>query len=258
MGRLAGQVALITGASKGLGQADARLFVAEGARVVVADIDSENGERLAGELGAAARFQPLDVTSEDAVRNAIATIIATEGRLNVLVNNAGIVIAGDPETLDAADYRQVLAVSLDGTVFACKHALSAMRASGGGSIVNVSSVSSIQGSAYAAAYAAAKGAVEAYTRAVAVHCKLNAYPIRCNSIHPGIFDTPMLHAMAKTMRESATDPSSDQFRKRATATLGDPIDVAWLALFLASDESRYINGQRFVIDNGDSITPRGV
>src|SRR5271156_2613311 len=155
---------MITGGAKGLGAADARLFVESGAKVIIADTDVANGKQLADELGPEARFISLDVRQESEFRDVIALVLADYGALHVLVNNAGVVELGTPETVTEKDYRFVMAVSVDGTVFGCKHAIPAMRDSGGGSIINMASIASIQGIPYSAAYSAAKGAVESYTR----------------------------------------------------------------------------------------------
>ena len=159
MGRLTGKVAIITGAAKGLGEADARLFAAEGASVVLTDVDEANGARVAAEIGPSARFLRQDVRDEDGWRDLIAEVVRQHGRLDVLVNNAGVVEAGNIESTSAEDYRFVMAVSADGTFFGCKHAIPAMRASGGGSIINMASIASVQGESLVAAYCAAKGAV---------------------------------------------------------------------------------------------------
>jgi 3(or 17)beta-hydroxysteroid dehydrogenase len=254
MGRLKDKIALITGGAKGLGEADARLFAQEGAFVVIADVDARKGEALARELGAAARFLELDVRSEAAFKGVIDRVVADHKRLDVLVNNAGVVKPGSPESITEDDYRFVMSVCVDGVVFGCKHAIPAIAASGGGSIINISSVASIQGVPYSAGYSAAKGAVEAYTRTVAVHCKMNDLKVRCNSVHPGAFLTPMLDDMLANVAKAGGE-ASDQFKRRVSGTMGDPADVARLVLFLASDESSYITGQRFVIDNGDGVTP---
>lgn len=251
MTSLAGKIALITGGASGLGEAQARRFVREGAQVVICDIDEGRGRPLAGEIGA--EFRTLDVRSESAFRDAIGAVMDRFGRFDILVNNAGVARMGTPETIEEADYRLVMAVCVDGTVFGCKHALPAMVASGGGSIINISSISSMRGIPYAAGYSAAKGAVESYTRSVAAHCKLNNLNIRCNSVHPGGFATPMLGKSVEDLKAAEPD-SSEQVRGRLGQGLGDPVDVANLVLFLASDESSWINGQRFVIDNGDTIS----
>ena len=195
MGRLAGKVAIITGAAKGLGEADARLMASEGARLVLTDVDVANGERVAAEIGAAARFVRQDVREEDGWIALIADVMAKEGRLDILVNNAGVVEAGHIENTTAEAWHFVMAVSADGTFFGCKHAIPAMKQSGGGSIINMASVCSIGGFSAVTAYCAAKGAIESLTRAIAVHCTQNGLNIRCNTIHPGTMDTP-IHAVA--------------------------------------------------------------
>ena len=250
MGRLDGKVAIVTGAAKGLGEADARLFAAEGARIVMTDVDAENGSRIANEIGA--RFCEHDVRHEDQWVTLIADVMANEGRLDVLVNNAGVVEAGNIETTSEEDYRFVMAVSADGTFFGCKHAVPAMRDSGGGgSIINMASIASIHGIPPVTAYCAAKGAVESLTRAVAVHCAQQKNGIRCNSIHPGSMDTPMVASMGDKMFEAGL---IREVRPQRTDLLGSPEDIANTALFLASDESRFVNGARFVVDNAVTIT----
>lgn len=250
MNRLNGKVALITGAAKGLGEADARLFAAEGAHVILADVDSASGRRVAAEIGRAAEFMPLDVREEAQWQQAIATTLQRHGRLDILVNNAGVIEMGDPETVTEKDYRFVMSVSVDGTVFGCKHAIPALRTSGGGSIVNMSSITSVQGEPTVAAYCAAKGAVEAYTRAVAVHCAQHGYNIRCNSVHPSAIDTPML----RTVPAKAASRGVQIAASSAGSPVGNANDVAQLVLYLACDESRFVSGQRFVIDNTMSVT----
>jgi 3(or 17)beta-hydroxysteroid dehydrogenase len=252
MNRLQGKVAIITGAAKGLGAADARAFVAEGATVVLTDVDDAAGAALVAELGSAAHFRHLNVCSEAEWEALIAAVVAEHGRLDILVNNAGVVEFGTPETITEADYRKIMAVSLDGVVFGTKHAIPAMAKGGGGAIVNMASLAAIQGEAVFAAYCAAKGGVDAYTRATALHCLRNNLPIRCNSVLPSGIDTPMVRSLPGKLAELAT---AAPLHNNATAgnRLGDPSDVANLVLFLASDESRFINGQSHVIDDGASI-----
>ena len=253
MGRLQGKVAIVTGAAKGLGEAAARLFVAEGARVVLTDVDAENGERIAAEIGPAARFIRHDVRDEAQWRDLVAGVVAAHGRLDVLVNNAGVVEAGTIESTTAEDYRFVMSVSADGTFFGCKHAIPAMRDSGGGSIINMASIASIQGESLVAAYCAAKGAVEALTRSVAVHCSQGRMNIRCNSVHPSGMDTPMVRGFgAKVMRSGLAPPQN--ISPHGASPLGTPNDIAYAVLYLASDESRFVNGQRLVVDNAMSVT----
>lgn len=256
MGRLAGKVALITGAAKGLGEADARLFAAEGAAVILTDVDEANGARVAADIGPSARFVRQDVRDEQAWERLIGDIVARYGRLDVLVNNAGVVEAGTIETTSAEAYRFVMQVNVDGTFFGCKHAIPAMRASGGGSIVNMASIDSIQGEGLVAAYCAAKGAVESLTRSVAVHCAQGRMNIRCNSVHPSGMDTPMVRGFGRKVFEAGLAPPNPS--PHAASPLGRATDIAYAVLFLASDESRFVNGQRLVVDNTMSVTAGAV
>ncbi|MEY4054674.1 MAG: hypothetical protein RL519_8 [Pseudomonadota bacterium] len=261
MDRLTGKVAIVTGAAKGLGAADARAFVAEGAKVILADVDDAAGTALAQELGDAAQYRRLDVTKEAEWAALVGAVMAEHGRLDVLVNNAGVVEFGTPETITEGDYRKIMAVSLDGVVFGTKHAIPAMAKGGSGSIVNMASVAAIQGEPTFAAYSAAKGAIDAYTRATAVHCIRNGIPVRCNSVLPSGIDTPMVQSLpAKLADLGGAAPAHDN--ATAMNRLGEPTDVANLVLFLASEESRFITGQSHVIDDGASIiagstVPRG-
>lgn len=253
MARLQGKVAIVTGAAKGLGEADARLFVSEGARVILTDVDEVNGERVAREIGASAQFMRQDVRDEEGWRTLIAAVMAQHGRLDVLVNNAGVVEAGTIESTTAEDYRFIMAVSADGTFFGCKHAVPAMRASGGGSIVNMASIASIQGESLVAAYCAAKGAVESLTRAVAVHCAQGQMNIRCNSLHPSGIDTPMVRGFGGKVMAAGLEPPQGA-SPHGASPLGAPDDIAYAVLYLASDESRFVNGQRIIVDNSMSVT----
>jgi 3(or 17)beta-hydroxysteroid dehydrogenase len=257
MGRLDGKVAIVTGAAKGLGEADARLLASEGATVILTDVDEANGARVAEEIGGTARFVRQDVRDEAAWVTLIADVLAREGRLNILVNNAGVVEAGHVENTTYDNWKFVMAVSADGTFFGCKHAIPAMRASGGGSIINMASVASLGGHHTVFSYVAAKGAVEALTRAVAVHCTQTGTPVRCNSIHPAGMDTPMVRSMGQKLSEAGMlppPPPPDAPRSPTTA-LGTAQDIAYAVLYLASDESRFVNGQKLVVDNTLTVTP---
>lgn len=248
MGRLAGKVAIITGAAKGLGEADARLFAREGATVILTDVDVENGKRVAAEIGGKAEFHAHDVRNESEWAALVNDVVARHGTLDILVNNAGVVTPGSIETQTEEDYRFIMAVSADGTFFGCKHAVRVMKDTGGGSIINMASLASVQGVPSVAAYSAAKGAVEGLTRSVAVHCANSGYKIRCNSIHPASVFTPMVSDIMEKLR-GVTMTAEDA----SAAGLGEPDDVANTVLFLASDESKFINGAEIRVDNAISV-----
>jgi len=250
MGRLEGKVAIITGAAKGLGAADARMFVREGARVVLSDMDRANGGRLAGELGAMAEFRYHDVGIEAEWEALIAAVLARHGRLDILVNNAGVVEPGSIETQTEEDYRKVMAVSADGAFFGCKHMVRAVKGMGGGSIINMASIASVQGEPNVVAYAMAKGAIESLTRSVAVHCARQGYNIRCNSVHPSGILTPMVVDFVGKVAASGLRPAGDA---PPPSKLGEPDDIAHTVLFLASDESKFINGAAIRVDNAKSV-----
>ena len=248
MARLAGKIAIITGAAKGLGEADARLFAQEGATVILTDMDVENGQRVANEIGKNAEFHQQDVCDEDRWIELINDVVAQHAKLDILVNNAGIVHAGNIETQTTEEYRQIMAVSSDGTFFGSKHAVLAMKETGGGSIINMASVASLRGESNVLAYCAAKGAVEGMTRGIAVHCVLSGYNIRCNSIHPGTIWTPMVKNIMGDRMPEGVEPT-------ALPRMGVPNDIAYAALYLASDESKHVNGIEVRIDNAHTITP---
>jgi len=250
MARLDGKIAIITGAAKGLGEADARIFAREGATVILTDVDEENGTRVAQEIGEKAEFHVQDVTSEEGWINLIDDVVARHGRLDVLVNNAGVVAPGTIETQTADEYRFVMGVSADASFFGCKHAVKAMKETGGGSIINMCSIASLQGEPYVAAYCAAKGAVESLTRAVAVHSANNKLNVRCNSVHPSGILTPMVMNIGVQMEEIGL--SGQQGNNAEPSKLGEPDDIANTVLFLASDESKFINGAAIRVDNAMS------
>ena len=247
MDRLKGKVAIITGAAKGLGEANSRLFVSEGAHVIMTDVDVKNGERVAAEIGDKATFYKQDVRDEDGWASLIKQVMADHGNLDILVNNAGVVEAGTIETQSAEDYRFVMAVSADGTFFGCKHAIPAMKKTGG-SIINMASIASVQGAPNVIAYCAAKGAVESLSRGIAAHCANNKLNIRCNSVHPSAILTPMVKSMPEKIAKAKLGNDNPSMVK--AMKIGEPNDVANTVLFLASDESKFISGTRIVIDNG--------
>lgn len=249
MGRVDGKVALITGAASGLGRADADVLAREGATVVLTDINEDAGEAAAAAIrkaGGKATFMPLDVADEKQWQEIIASVRKEHGRLDVLVNNAGLVIMGGPEECTLEAFRKQNAVMSEGVFLGCKHALALMHESGGGSIINMSSTASHLGYPIFFAYSAAKGAVRAMSKALAIHCQMSGYQIRVNSLHPGAIDTPMID---QTARELGLDNKEDL----SPVGLGQPEDVANVVLFLASDESRFVNGTEILIDNALTI-----
>ena len=252
MPRLQNKVAIITGGSKGLGEANARLFAKEGATVIITDIDEENGDKVAKDIGSNAVFYKHDVRDEKAWKSLIAQVVKDHGKLDILVNNAGVVEAGTIENQKTEDYRFVMAVSADGTFFGSKYAIETMKETGGGSIINMASIASIQGAPNVLAYSAAKGAVEAMTRTIAAHCAVNKYGIRCNSIHPSAIMTPMVQGIREKISK-AKIPITNETNIIESNKIGDPIDIANTVLFLASDESRFINGAQIRVDNAISV-----
>jgi 3(or 17)beta-hydroxysteroid dehydrogenase len=250
MNRLAGKVAIVTGGASGLGESSASLMVREGAQVVITDINVEAGEALVKELGPKAFFMRHDVSKESEWIEVIADTEKKFGRLDVLVNNAGVVVMADVEHTTEEQWRFAHAVGTDGTFYGCKHAIGAMRRAGGGSIINMSSLAGIRGYPAIFAYSASKGAIAAMSRSVAVYCAQERLRIRCNSIHPGIIRTPLVEAFQQSMREAAGTEELP-FDK---ASQGRPDDVGWMVVYLASDESKHVNGTEMVIDNSASVT----
>ncbi|MDD9963267.1 MAG: SDR family oxidoreductase [Gammaproteobacteria bacterium] len=254
-GRVAGKVALVTGGAKGLGEADARALAAEGAQVVLTDVDEAGGQAVADDIGAV--FKPQDVTDEARWQTIIDEIQRDFGALHVLVNNAGIVLPGSIESQTYAQYQAQMTVMADGTFLGSKYAIPLMAASGGGSIINMASVVSKLAYSGVVSYAAAKGAIEGMSRSIAAHCLESGYRIRCNSIHPGIINTPMVQnfgAQAGDVAVDAPQPPEGPLPAEA-GVLGAPRNIADLVVFLASDESAFITAQEFVIDGGMSMLP---
>jgi 3(or 17)beta-hydroxysteroid dehydrogenase len=252
MGRVAGKVAIVTGAASGMGKSDAHLLAREGAVVVVTDLNESDGQAVADEIGENAVFMRLNVTDEDNWKAVIAATMEKFGALDILVNNAGMIALGTIVDTDLESWRMINAVNSDGVFLGCKHAIPAMAESGGGSIINMSSVAAIHGQSFVAAYTASKGAVRALTKNIAMFCKEQKNGIRCNSIHPDGVKTPMVVKVA-TGKDTATQADIDEIGK--FGNMCEPEDIANLVLFLASEESRFINGAEMLIDNASTITP---
>jgi len=249
--RLAGKVALITGAAQGQGAAEARRFAAEGAKVVVADVQYDRARAMVSEIGvSSAMVAPLDVTDPEQWDRAVRATLQAFGRLDVLVNNAGIAVP--PTLLDEVsleDHRRILAVNLDGVMLGIRAVVDVMKDAGGGSIVNIASIDGLVGVAGMASYAASKFGVTGLTRTAAL--ELGRFGIRVNSIHPGVIASPMVDRAPPEVRERLDRLMAQQPIPR----MGTPEEVASLALYLASDESSYCTGAQFVIDGGHLAGP---
>ena len=251
MGRTENKVVIVTGAASGLGAADARLLAAEGAQVILTDINATAGHAIAEEIGA--EFIRQDVADELAWRELVAEVMRRHGRLDGLVNNAGIAVAANIETTTTDVWRRTLAIHLDATFFGCKYAIEAMKRSGGGSIVNMSSSAALIGIADFLAYSAAKGGIRSMTKSIAIHCRAQKYGIRCNSVHPGSISTPMVHAALQQLTGVNLMEQPDPEATRLQMGIGEPNDVAYMVLYLLSDESKHITGAEMVVDNGDTV-----
>lgn len=247
--RLKDKVAIITGGASGVGRDAALLLASEGARVAIADVDESGGRSVAAELGESGFFVRHDISSEASWEALMQTVTARFGALDGLVNNAAILTTESIEETSLVLWRKVLAVNADGCFLGCKAAIAAMKQRGG-SIVNMSSTAALAGFAGMAAYTASKGAVTALTRNVAVHCRNEGYRIRCNSIHPGGINTPMMAAIWGRM-----DPGTVSFESNPRSTTCEPREISHLILFLLSDESRFITGTEMRIDNALLIAP---
>jgi len=248
--RLEGKVALISGGARGMGAVEARLFVKEGAKVAIADVLQDEGNSLEAEISNAAGdafFVNLDVTSENAWSRAITDVVARYGRLDILVNNAGIYRRGLVEDTTELEWDTVLDVNAKGVFLGTKFAIPAMRASGGGSIVNISSVAGIIGSKQSTAYNASKGAVRLLTKTTAIQYAQEG--IRANSVHPGPIGTQMLDQVFPDQ-----EMKENRMLEIPIGRMGTIDDVAYGVLFLASDESSYMTGSELVIDGGFTAT----
>ena len=242
--RLRDKVVLITGAARGMGEAAARRLAGEGAKVVVADILDDLGKAVADDLGEAARYVHLDVVSPVEWAEAIATTERELGRLDVLVNNAGILAFGGLADMPLDDYRRVIEVNRVGVFLGMQAAVPALQRAGGGAIVNVSSIEGMGGGAFLTAYTASKFAVRGMTKAAAL--ELGPHGIRVNSVHPGAIRTDMVLA------QTGGDEAAEKWMAKRVALkrMGQPAEVAAVVAFLASDDSSYCTGAEFVVDGG--------
>jgi 3(or 17)beta-hydroxysteroid dehydrogenase len=249
MQRVEGKVCIITGAASGIGREDAMLLAREGAKVVLTDLNEEAGRQVAAEIGSNALFIRHDIASESDWQNVVKTTVEQFGRLDVLVNNAAILALGSIEDTTLELWQKVQKINGDGYFLGCKYAIQAMKETGGGSIINMSSVAALGAMPMFCAYSASKGAVAAMTRSIALHCKQQGYRIRCNSVHPDGVNTPMTQALAggQPIPQEALD--QDPMNRMAA-----PRDIANVVLFLAADESRFVNGAEIRVDNAQLVS----
>jgi 3(or 17)beta-hydroxysteroid dehydrogenase len=247
VGRLAGKVALITGGASGIGAAAARLFAEEGAQVIVADVQADPGEAVAAEAGGL--YLHLDVAHEPDWKTAAAAIDDRHGRLDVVFNNAGVVSGRSIEDLDLATWNRIIGINLTGVMLGCQTAIRLMKANPEGpkgSIVNTASTAAFAAIPGDPAYSATKSGVRLLSKAVAVHCARAGYAIRCNSLHPGATDTPILGPALQ-----AAPQIIDAFNRMSPiGRMAQPKEIAAVALFLASDEASYVTGAEYLADGG--------
>jgi len=243
------KIAVVTGAASGVGAATARRFIADGAQVVLTDVNCEQGQALARELGNAALFMEHDVSRTDDWNALQALLRERFGRLDVMVNNAGILIPGNVEQATLDEWQQVFQVNARSAFLGCQCAIALMKDSGGGAIINVSSIAAIAGRGDYLVYSASKGAVTALTRSVAVHCRQEKYRIRCNSVHPD----GILTEMTRASYPPGINPAMLTIEHDPMHRVCLPEDVADAIAYLASDGARAVNGMELRVDSGQFI-----
>ncbi len=256
--RLRGKKSFITGAASGLGRATAELFAREGAKVFLADINEKGAEEAASQINAShpdaaappAHHGPLDVSDEEGWKKILPRAAEAMEGLNILVNNAGIGGGGTVEETDFAHWKHVMAVDADSVFLGCKYAIPLMKPHAPGSIVNISSIAGLIAGHNMAAYNAAKAAVWLLSKSVALHCAKRGYDIRCNSVHPTFTDTPILKPMEDAMGRDVL--LGKLTRQVPLGRIGEPNDVAYAVLYLASDESKFVTGAEIKVDGGIS------
>ncbi len=260
MGRVEGKIAIVTGGGTGIGRACAMRLAEEGAKVTIAEFNSESGQAVADALGSEAVFVQHDVREETSWQNLMAAVAAHHGRPDILVNNAGILATEDDQSLartEMAQWRAVQAVNVEGVFLGCKYGVEAMSAggrqkggAGGGAIVNMSSLAAMIGSAHLVAYGASKGAVRQMSKSVAIDCARKGLGIRCNSVHPGMIVTDMGDQVLSLGGGDAKKRYASRMRLIPMGEPGQAVDVANCVLFLASDEARHVTGTELIVDGG--------
>jgi 3(or 17)beta-hydroxysteroid dehydrogenase len=252
MNRMRGKSAVVTGGALGIGRACALMLAEEGASVVVTDVDVAKGRLVVEEIrshGGAAEFVQHDVADESQWAHVVQVVLERYKKLDVLVNNAGVALAKDVEHTTLAEWRWLMSINLDGVFLGTKHAIAAMKSSRSGSVVNLSSIEGLIGDPNLAAYNASKGGVRLLTKSAALYCAKAGYNIRVNSVHPGYIWTPMVENFLKSQGDVA------QGRKLLDSLhpighVGEPNDIAYGVLYLASDEAKFVTGTELVIDGG--------
>lgn len=252
--RLENKVALVTGGGSGIGQAISCQFASNGAAVVVSDINLVSAQEVAAQIeqaGGSAFAIEQDVASEAAWDEAIQQVLSRYGRLDIVANNAGIAVPGTIEEQSLEEWKHVEAVNVHGVFLGTQKAISIMKESGGGSIVNISSIDGLVGDPKAIAYNASKGSVRLMTKSAALHCASKQYGIRVNSVHPGYILTPLVEqAFAEAGEEWVKEYQELKLSRIPLGELGNPDDIAHGCVYLASDEARYVTGAELVIDGG--------
>lgn len=253
MNRVKNKVAIVTGGASGLGKSSAILLAREGAKIVVTDIDEEDGKKVVQQIkanGGEAIFIKQDVSKEDEWKNIIETTLKTFGKLHILANSAGIGLGGTVEEVTLEDWKNLIDVNLNGTFLGTQYGIKGMKETGeGGSIINFSSIEGLIGDPNLPAYNASKGGVTIFTKSAALHCARQGYGIRINSIHPAYIWTPMVENFLKA--QGNVEEGKKQLESlHPVGHLGEPDDIGYGVVYLASDESKFMTGSELVIDGG--------